>query len=189
VRTFRHALSLDERRAKFKANLWNRPSAEEEEFCSKAESTSAATATMAPSSTSPAAAAGGPVPGSIASFDDNPDTLLDAKDFILRKGFSPRDILPADILPPSLRSSAKKADAEGGDIPSDKESKTLNSNFKLDGHTKSQKRRGFKKEDTEDRELNVLERIYSEKNEGMTDVEEVWFAVCVIFLSLLEWQR
>ncbi|THU90421.1 hypothetical protein K435DRAFT_841466 [Dendrothele bispora CBS 962.96] len=25
VRTFRHALSLDERRAKFKANLWNRP--------------------------------------------------------------------------------------------------------------------------------------------------------------------
>ncbi|GLB40815.1 putative uncharacterized alpha/beta hydrolase domain (DUF2235) [Lyophyllum shimeji] len=29
VRTFRHAVSLDERRAKFKANLWNRPTAEE----------------------------------------------------------------------------------------------------------------------------------------------------------------
>ncbi|KAF9256077.1 hypothetical protein L218DRAFT_837569, partial [Marasmius fiardii PR-910] len=29
VRTFRHAVSLDERRAKFKANLWNRPSEEE----------------------------------------------------------------------------------------------------------------------------------------------------------------
>ncbi|KAJ7615948.1 hypothetical protein FB45DRAFT_935001 [Roridomyces roridus] len=29
VRTFRHALSLDERRAKFKANLWNRPTARE----------------------------------------------------------------------------------------------------------------------------------------------------------------
>ncbi|KAF8581738.1 hypothetical protein K439DRAFT_200070 [Ramaria rubella] len=29
VRTFRHALSLDERRAKFKANLWNRPTAAE----------------------------------------------------------------------------------------------------------------------------------------------------------------
>ncbi|KAH6909129.1 hypothetical protein BKA70DRAFT_1277545 [Coprinopsis sp. MPI-PUGE-AT-0042] len=28
VRTFRHALSLDERRAKFKANLWNRPAVE-----------------------------------------------------------------------------------------------------------------------------------------------------------------
>ena len=25
VRTFRHAVALDERRAKFKANLWNRP--------------------------------------------------------------------------------------------------------------------------------------------------------------------
>ena len=29
VRTFRHAVSLDERRAKFKANLWNRPTSEE----------------------------------------------------------------------------------------------------------------------------------------------------------------
>lgn len=29
VRTFRHAVALDERRAKFKANLWNRPTAKE----------------------------------------------------------------------------------------------------------------------------------------------------------------
>ena len=29
VRTFRHAVSLDEHRAKFKANLWNRPTADE----------------------------------------------------------------------------------------------------------------------------------------------------------------
>lgn len=29
VRTFRHAVALDERRAKFKANLWNRPDADE----------------------------------------------------------------------------------------------------------------------------------------------------------------
>lgn len=29
VRTFRHAVALDERRAKFKANLWNRPTATE----------------------------------------------------------------------------------------------------------------------------------------------------------------
>lgn len=29
VRTFRHAVSLDEHRAKFKANLWNRPNATE----------------------------------------------------------------------------------------------------------------------------------------------------------------
>jgi uncharacterized protein (DUF2235 family) len=29
VRTFRHAVSLDERRAKFKANLWNRPNSRE----------------------------------------------------------------------------------------------------------------------------------------------------------------
>jgi uncharacterized protein (DUF2235 family) len=30
VRTFRHAVALDERRAKFKANLWNRPTAKEQ---------------------------------------------------------------------------------------------------------------------------------------------------------------
>ncbi|TFK61202.1 hypothetical protein BDN72DRAFT_828458 [Pluteus cervinus] len=30
VKTFRHAVSLDERRAKFKANLWNRPNAKEQ---------------------------------------------------------------------------------------------------------------------------------------------------------------
>ncbi|KAG5644333.1 hypothetical protein DXG03_008692 [Asterophora parasitica] len=30
VRTFRHAVALDERRAKFKANLWHRPTTEEE---------------------------------------------------------------------------------------------------------------------------------------------------------------
>lgn len=29
LRTFRHAVSLDERRAKFKANLWNRPNVRE----------------------------------------------------------------------------------------------------------------------------------------------------------------
>ena len=29
VRTFRHAIALDERRAKFKANLWNRPNKKE----------------------------------------------------------------------------------------------------------------------------------------------------------------
>ncbi|KAF9565097.1 hypothetical protein CPC08DRAFT_759803 [Agrocybe pediades] len=32
VKTFRHAVSLDERRAKFKANLWNRPTEEEQKL-------------------------------------------------------------------------------------------------------------------------------------------------------------
>ena len=59
----------------------------------------------------------------------------------------------------------------------------------MNGHTKSQKGRGIKKEDTGDWELNTLERIYSEKDEGTTDVEEVRFAVRVNSLSLLEWQR
>jgi uncharacterized protein (DUF2235 family) len=32
VRHFRHAVALDERRSKFKANLWNRPTAKEEDL-------------------------------------------------------------------------------------------------------------------------------------------------------------
>lgn len=36
VRVFRHAVSLDERRAKFKANLYNRPTAEEKDLGVKA---------------------------------------------------------------------------------------------------------------------------------------------------------
>ncbi|KAF8074124.1 hypothetical protein FPV67DRAFT_1480849 [Lyophyllum atratum] len=32
VRNFRHAIALDERRAKFKANLWNRPTADEQKL-------------------------------------------------------------------------------------------------------------------------------------------------------------
>jgi uncharacterized protein (DUF2235 family) len=187
VRTFRHAVSLDERRAKFKANLWNRPSAEEATFGSKAKS---ASTIRAPSSTSPAAAAGGLALGltvhqSTPSSND-PDSLHDAKDLLLRKGFSPTETLTADIFTPSLRPSAKKADAKGGDTlndKSDKDSKTLNSN--LNGHTKSQKRRGFRKENSGDRELNAFEEIYAEKNERTTDIDEVWFAVRVIF-SFLE---
>ncbi len=34
------------------------------------------------------------------------------------------------------------------------------------------------KEDERDKELNALERIYSELPDKKTDIEEVWFAVC-----------
>ena len=183
MRTFRHAVSLDERRAKFKPNLWNLPNAEEAKLGSKPKSTSTATASRALSSASPAAATGGPAPGpavhqNTASFDDDPDKLFDPQD-LLRKGFAPTNILPIDILPPSLHYSAKKdhgADVKGGDTSNGKSDKD---------HTKSQK--GRKKEDSGDRALNTLERLYSEKDERMTDVEEVWFAVRSYFL--LEAQR
>jgi hypothetical protein len=42
VRTFRHAISLDERRAKFRANLWNRPSDREAKLGTDAEASAAA---------------------------------------------------------------------------------------------------------------------------------------------------
>lgn len=39
VRTFRHAVALDERRAKFKANLWNRPNHKEQTLGTTATNT------------------------------------------------------------------------------------------------------------------------------------------------------
>lgn len=55
VRTFRHALALDERRAKFKANLWNRPTKTEENLGISGSSTE-----------SPA----GPPPGSVTPVSE-----------------------------------------------------------------------------------------------------------------------
>jgi hypothetical protein len=155
VRTFRHAVALDERRAKFKANLWNRPSAEEARLGSN--STSAATAE--PSLSSPATVGGLDPPAahqSASSFDD-PDSLYDAKENGAngsKKGPSAKNI---------LFDNAKN----------DKVSKNHNSN----GHRSLKGR----KEDEGDRVLTTLERMYSEKSEQTTDIEEVWFAVRALF--------
>ncbi|KAF9464083.1 hypothetical protein BDZ94DRAFT_1257527 [Collybia nuda] len=100
VRTFRHAVALDERRAKFKANLWNRPSPEEEQL-------------------------------GLPTMTDKP------------VGGSPI---------PFIRGLKKD---------------------------KSQKRESSgSSEEKEERELSNFERIYSEKNNSTTDIEEVWFSGC-----------
>ncbi|KAF8962960.1 hypothetical protein BDZ97DRAFT_1920087 [Flammula alnicola] len=108
VRTFRHAVSLDERRAKFKANLWNRPNPEELKLGTSP--TNPATVTRQ------------------ASFDDLPESQSKGKN-------------------------------------------GKSSNFKIRTTT-------IHKEDENDRVLNTLERMYSEKSERTTDIEEVWFAGC-----------
>jgi hypothetical protein len=59
-------------------------------------------------------------------------------------------------------------------------------NSSRNGRAKSQKGRASRRGIRGDRELNTLEKIYSEKNEGTADVEVLWFAVRVIFFSLLE---
>jgi hypothetical protein len=48
VRTFRHAVALDERRAKFKVNMWNRPTVEEEQLGVQATSSKPAGGTPIP---------------------------------------------------------------------------------------------------------------------------------------------
>ena len=109
VRTFRHAVALDERRAKFKANLWNRPNAEETRLGRES-----------------------PIPRPIrqTSFDEPPNPSMTQ----LKSGKTP-------------------------------------SNAAVE--------RSMRKEDEDDKKLNTLERLYSERGETMTDIEEVWFAVGV----------
>jgi len=109
VRTFRHAVALDERRAKFKANLWNRPNVEEIRLGRES-----------------------PIPQPIrqTSFDEPPNPSMNQ----LKSGKTPSN-------------AAEK--------------------------------RSMRKEDEDDKKLNTLERLYSERGETMTDIEEVWFAVGV----------
>ena len=106
------------------------------------------------------------------SFDDYPNnSYLNAKDFLLNRG---------QWNTPSLPNSSTKKDVKGGDAKENSDNlKDSNKNSDLLGRSHSKKGR---KEDTGDRELNTLERIFSEKGEKMTDVEEVWFAVRVIYL-------
>jgi len=84
VRTFRHAVALDERRAKFKANLWNRPNAKE----AKLGSNSTTTTTTKTSSSSPATLGSLARRQSTATFDD-PDSPSDFKDPTLWRNILP----------------------------------------------------------------------------------------------------
>ena len=168
VRTFRHAVSLDERRAKFKANLWNRPRAGEAKYGSKSTTTMRAPTSLG------AAGGSAQVHQQTTSFDDYPNNSysnVNLKDFILKQGQ-----WNSPCLPYSSTNNMKSGDAkENGDNPKDG-----NKNSNLLDHSHSQK--GRKKEAVGHRDLNTLERMYSEKGEKMTDVDEVWFAVRVIYL-------
>ena len=108
VRTFRHALSLDERRVKYKANLWNRQKLSEENL---------------------------------------------------------GDVQDPPCSPEKTRNSPM-SDLQDEDM--DKKHKRWSS-------------------EKESKLLSRFERLYAEKEERPTDVEEVWFAVCFrdTFLSII----
>jgi len=120
VRTFRHAVALDERRAKFKANLWNRPNDQEVKLGLHAK--------------------GHPLVRE-QSFDEPPHE--DNRD--RKNGYETR--------------------------------RTKSTGEFIFGSSNKQKKKMVLKEDERDKELNVLERIYSEMSDKVTDIEEVWFAV------------
>lgn len=127
VRTFRHAVALDERRAKFKANLWNRPNDEEVKLGLHTKSHPLVRE---------------------QSFDEPPNE--DNRD--RKNGYE------------------KRGTKTTGEV--------------IFGSSSKQKKRVVMKEDEQDRELNALERMYSEMSDKVTDIEEVWFAVRYLMLSI-----
>jgi len=49
--------------------------------------------------------------------------------------------------------------------------------------SKKKKKAYSKEEDQNDKHLNTLERLYSEATTHITDIKEVWFAVCSVPFS------
>lgn len=143
VRTFRHAVSLDERRAKFKANLWNRPTSNESD---KGTHCRDSTTTKVKSSME--------------------------SDTTFSSGANSEPLRPPPVIkttPPDKQDSV--------DDPALSKSGILSEKITLLKTT-------VKKEDENDRALTTLERIYSEKHQKTTDIEEVWFAVSTSLRSI-----
>ncbi|TFK33598.1 hypothetical protein BDQ12DRAFT_690919 [Crucibulum laeve] len=135
VRTFRHALALDERRAKFKANLWNRPNAKEEKLGIHRQQNPTPNL---PSNVAPPTHSSGFVP----TFKDLGPTFRDL----------------AATLSPTGNGDVNKRSSAGAEKP--------------------KKRSSTDKEPEDERKLSHMERIYSERAERPTDIEEVWFSGC-----------
>lgn len=87
IRTFRHALSLDERRAKFQTNVWFKPSSEEAKLGSNS------TTTSEPSSSSPVKVGGvaSPAPRPSAESFNDPASLNNCSE----KGLAMEDVSPS----------------------------------------------------------------------------------------------
>ncbi|KAJ2924608.1 hypothetical protein H1R20_g12474, partial [Candolleomyces eurysporus] len=125
VKTFRHAVSLDERRAKFKANLWNRPTSEEEKL-------------------------GLPDP----SHSAEPNVPALSKDATV----------DSDEVSFLFKDDKKRNEKTNGQAKKPRQGRGMTL--------------GIRTVNSDDKLMNAYERIYSERNERMTDIEEVWFAGC-----------
>jgi len=159
VKTFRHALSLDERRSKFKANLWNRPTKTEVNLGLPDPEPNS------PNVLTPTAS------NNLDDKDKNPrskDTTLESDDISV-------------FFPDNGKGKKKKRTGDfDAVLEEEKEpSSPTGKNGKL--LKKPQQRRGvtlgFRSIDSNDRLMNTFERMYSQ-GARQTDVEEVWFAGC-----------
>ncbi|KAF8727627.1 hypothetical protein AX14_003737 [Amanita brunnescens Koide BX004] len=143
VRTFRHAVSLDERRSKFKMNLWNRPTEDEKKLGLDVNA------------------------GRLSQMTKHSQEHdVDAKnpEHHHEQGSS------SSSSSPSLRLKSKvnghDTRGNGGGEPHLKKS-----GLELDGEI-------LVLGNAEDKAMNRYESIYSDKYDGQTNVDEVWFSGC-----------
>ncbi|TFK26834.1 hypothetical protein FA15DRAFT_692857 [Coprinopsis marcescibilis] len=150
VRTFRHAVALDERRAKFKANLWNRPTKEEEKLGLDGE-------------THPHLSHAGqahPYSGHHGKYTSEDDiSIIDFRE--TKKGLE--------------KMAARGLDFSG--IGSKQEPARTDTGPNRKKTTGDSTQKSLRKEASDDKILNTLERMHS-KGTQQTDIEEVWFAGC-----------
>jgi len=155
VRTFRHAVSLDERRAKFKPNLWNRPTEAEQKLGFEDLQ---------------------------QRLQNLQEQLKHDKEDEKHEGHHHEHKEGASSLPssPLPRFGSKKNghDTNGNGTNGDDKASVD------DEHHHSKKssiHRGAKiwtLGNKGDRDMNRFESMYSEHSGGPTSVEEVWFSGC-----------
>jgi uncharacterized protein (DUF2235 family) len=144
VRTFRHAVSLDERRAKFKMNLWNRPTEEEQKLALNVD---------------------------VDHLNRIPNHFQEPQKHNEKDAKNPKHrheqgSSSSPSSQPSIQPRINGHGTRGGGEPHMK-----NSGLELDGEI-------LVLDNAEDKAMNRFESIYSDRCDGPTNVDEVWFSGC-----------
>ncbi|PPQ62874.1 hypothetical protein CVT24_006272 [Panaeolus cyanescens] len=163
VKTFRHAVSLDERRAKFKANLWNRPNKKEQKL-SQSETINGYVKEIVPETpvllTSPASAT---TPGQPEPAKQVEEPLIKLDESNPTPSPIPVQYHPhhSETAPPGFNPSVGVPVG----IPASSAANARIFNFGGSGKKNTLTTR-------------ALEKKWNKDRDAPTDIEEVWFAGC-----------
>ena len=141
VRTFRHAVSLDERRAKFKMNLWNRPTEEEQKLALNVDVDHL-----------------NRIPNHFQEQQKHGEEGAKNPKHRHEQGSSSSPSSQPSKIQPRINGHDTKAHIQ-------------KSGLELDGEI-------LVLDNAEDKAMNRFESIYSDRCDGPTNVDEVWFSGC-----------